>query len=63
MLWSVVQTLATENQEECDEIGSWTCFNKTLHKIIFQISVVESLPTIPQPTEYDVCKTFLDDIN
>ena len=60
LLWSIVQTLATENQEECDEIRPRAC---TLHEIIFQKSVVEYLPTIPHPPEYDVCKTFRDDIN
>ena len=38
-------------------------FNKTLHEIILQKSVVEYLPTIPQLPEYDVCKKFLDNIN
>lgn len=56
VLWALVQTFFSD-QAEAEEIGSWTCYNKTLNE-----SIVEYLPTIPQPPDYDVCKKIIDDL-
>ena len=61
VVWSLIQSLLSrENAEQ--RTGSWTAYNKTISRSIFQKSLVEYLPTIGQPPEYDVCKVFLDDL-
>ena len=42
--------------------GSGTCYNKNIGESIFEKSLVEYLPTIPQLPEYNVCKNSLEDL-
>ena len=49
----------TESQPETF-LRSWTCFKRDTSNLIFDKSLVEYLPMIPEPPEYPACKKFLD---
>ena len=41
-------------------LRSWTCFKKDTSNLMFDKSIVEYLPMVPEPPEYPICKKFLD---
>ena len=51
----------TESQPETF-LRSWTCFKKDTSNLIYDKSIVEYLPMVPEPPEYPKCKMFLDDL-
>ena len=61
--WSLAEGIDeyTESQPETF-LGSWTCFKKDTSNLMFDKSIVEYLPMVPEPPEYPVCKKFLDDL-
>ena len=57
--WTVTQSVSHLDIEV--QVGLWTIFNKATEEHVFEKSILEYLPTIAQPPEYDVCKEFLDE--
>ena len=57
--WSLAEGIDeyTESQLETF-LGSWTCFKKDTSNLMFDKSIVEYLPMVPEPPEYPVCKKF-----
>ena len=53
-------SLSSESQKKL--IGSWIDFNKKVTNVEQTKSLLAYLPTIAGPTEYPLCKTFLDDL-
>ena len=61
--WSLAEIIDkyTERKPETF-LGSWTCFKKDTSNLMFDKSIAEYLPMVPEPPEYPVCKKFLDDL-
>ena len=61
--WSLAESIDeyTESPPETF-LGSWTCFKKGTSNLMFDKSIVEYLPVVPEPPQYPVCKMFLDDL-
>ena len=61
--WSLAEGIDEymESQPETF-LGSWTCFKKDTSNLIFDKSIVQYLPMVPEPPEYSVCKKFLDNL-
>ena len=61
--WSLAEGIDeyTESQPETF-LGSWTCFKKDTSNLMFDKSIAEYLPMVPEPPEYPVRKKFLEDL-
>ena len=60
LAWAITIGISLENQNKLT--GSWVDLNKKVMKVGQTRSLLEYLPTIAEPTEYPVCKKFLDDL-
>ena len=59
VIWSLLDTLPGSS-EKAVPVGSWTAFKKEVTAKEVRKCLLEYLPVIPEPSEYHVCKNFLD---
>lgn len=57
--WSMVGALKS-NDEELPLLGSWTPFNREVTDHLTTACIEEFLPVTPHPSEYPICKEYLD---
>ena len=62
LLWSIAGGIPIDiiPGEELPLIGSWTPFNKKTSVVKLSKSVLQYLPVVPTPPDYDVLKEYLD---
>ena len=62
LLWSIAGGIPIDiiPGEELPLIGSWTPFNKKTSDVKLPKSVLQYLPVVPTPPDYDVLKEYLD---
>ena len=61
--WSLAEGIDEHAESHLETfLGSWTCFKNDTSNLMFDKSIVEYLPMVPKPSEYPVCKNFLDDL-
>ena len=62
LLWSIAGGIPIDIilGEELPLIGSWTPFNKKTSDVKLPKSVLQYLPVVPTPPDYDVLKEYLD---
>eukprot|EP00794_Sanderia_malayensis_P017934 gene17934-19723_t len=62
LVWGIAGGLPQPDtgNEEYPQIGSWTAFQKQVSDVKIIKSVINYMPTIDAPPEYNVCKDYLD---
>eukprot|EP00794_Sanderia_malayensis_P009432 gene9432-biopygen7559 len=62
LVWGIAGGLPQPDtgNEEHPQIGSWTAFQKQVSDVEIIKSVINYMPTIDAPPEYNVCKDYLD---
>ena len=62
LIWATVSGLPKDigGTTDLPLLGSWTAFNKNVTDVNTFKSIINYLPTIPEPPDYKVCKEHLD---
>ena len=60
ILWSLLGGIPDDVADGLEIIGSWTAFHRMSSNVDICKSVMEYMPVVPQPPDYDVLREYLD---